>query len=158
MFNKCFNLGSHQRRCNSTVHTATRRDFISSSLFPQHLGHSYAFSPSSGKISSTGRYLCLPRIAVQVPVPNGRFLTSKSYPHPPRTAGHPLTNFLVVEAICALPGQHGKVLWSISRIPSGKICALMGQWGKIPGPAGGIASGYFWGLQNHCRWWLQPWN
>ena len=17
---------------------------------------------------------------------------------------------------------------------------------------------YFWGLQNHCRWWLQPWN
>ena len=19
-------------------------------------------------------------------------------------------------------------------------------------------SDYFWGLQSHCRWWLQPWN
>ena len=21
-----------------------------------------------------------------------------------------------------------------------------------------VADFYFWGLQNHCRWWLQPWN
>ena len=21
-----------------------------------------------------------------------------------------------------------------------------------------IVRDYFWGLQNHCRWWLQPWN
>ena len=21
-----------------------------------------------------------------------------------------------------------------------------------------IVADYFWGLQNHCRWWLQPWN
>ena len=23
---------------------------------------------------------------------------------------------------------------------------------------GETVSDYFWGLQNHCRWWLQPWN
>ena len=22
----------------------------------------------------------------------------------------------------------------------------------------GTVRDYFWGLQNHCRWWLQPWN
>ena len=21
-----------------------------------------------------------------------------------------------------------------------------------------VADFYFWGLENHCRWWLQPWN
>ena len=21
-----------------------------------------------------------------------------------------------------------------------------------------VSDFYFWGLQNHCRWWLQPWN
>ena len=21
-----------------------------------------------------------------------------------------------------------------------------------------VADFIFWGLQNHCRWWLQPWN
>ena len=21
-----------------------------------------------------------------------------------------------------------------------------------------VSNFYFWGLQNHCRWWLQPWN
>ena len=25
------------------------------------------------------------------------------------------------------------------------------RWGNSVRP-------YFWGLQNHCRWWLQPWN
>ena len=28
------------------------------------------------------------------------------------------------------------------------------RWGNI-GNSGWL---YFWGLQNHCRWWLQPWN
>ena len=23
---------------------------------------------------------------------------------------------------------------------------------------GETVADYFWGLQNHCRWWLQPWN
>ena len=26
------------------------------------------------------------------------------------------------------------------------------------GNSGNSVSLYFWGLQNHCRWWLQPWN
>jgi len=26
---------------------------------------------------------------------------------------------------------------------------------RSSGNSGGF---YFWGLQNHCRWWLQPWN
>ena len=29
----------------------------------------------------------------------------------------------------------------------------------IDGEAMGIVADFiFWGLQNHCRWWLQPWN
>ena len=29
---------------------------------------------------------------------------------------------------------------------------------EIDGERGETVSDYFWGLQNHCRWWLQPWN
>ena len=29
---------------------------------------------------------------------------------------------------------------------------------QIDGNSGNSARFYFWGLQNHCRWWLQPWN
>ena len=29
---------------------------------------------------------------------------------------------------------------------------------EIDGGTVGTVSDYFWGLQNHCRWWLQPWN
>jgi len=28
------------------------------------------------------------------------------------------------------------------------------SWGN----SGNSVRLYFWGLQNHCRWWLQPWN
>ena len=28
------------------------------------------------------------------------------------------------------------------------------RWGN----SGNSGRLYFWGLQNHCRWWLQPWN
>ena len=28
------------------------------------------------------------------------------------------------------------------------------RWGN----SGNTVRLYFWGLQNHCRWWLQPWN
>ena len=27
-----------------------------------------------------------------------------------------------------------------------------------PGNSGNSVRHYFWGLQNHCRWWLQPWK
>ena len=29
---------------------------------------------------------------------------------------------------------------------------------EIDGETVEIVSDYFFGLQNHCRWWLQPWN
>ena len=29
---------------------------------------------------------------------------------------------------------------------------------QIDGETVETAADYFWGLQNHCRWWLQPWN
>ena len=29
---------------------------------------------------------------------------------------------------------------------------------QIVGETVETVSDYFWGLQNHCRWWLQPWN
>ena len=29
---------------------------------------------------------------------------------------------------------------------------------QIAGKATEIVTDYFFGLQNHCRWWLQPWN
>jgi len=29
---------------------------------------------------------------------------------------------------------------------------------EIDGETGETVTDYFWGLQNHCRWWLQPWN
>ena len=29
---------------------------------------------------------------------------------------------------------------------------------EIDGETVETVSDYFWGLQNHCRWWLQPWN
>ena len=31
---------------------------------------------------------------------------------------------------------------------------MANRWGNN----GNSARLYFWGLQNHCRWWLQPWN
>ena len=33
-------------------------------------------------------------------------------------------------------------------------CCLGWSWGN----SGNSVRLYFWGLQNHCRWWLQPWN
>ena len=30
--------------------------------------------------------------------------------------------------------------------------------GNTRGNSGNSVRLYFWGLQNHCRWWLQPWN
>ena len=44
---QALNLGSHQRRCNSAVHAAVRRDFSSSSLVTRPLGFSCGFSPTS---------------------------------------------------------------------------------------------------------------
>ena len=29
---------------------------------------------------------------------------------------------------------------------------------QIDGETVETLADYFWGLQNHCRWWLQPWN
>ena len=29
---------------------------------------------------------------------------------------------------------------------------------QIDGETVETVADYFWGLQNHCRWWLQPWN
>ena len=29
---------------------------------------------------------------------------------------------------------------------------------EIGGNSGNSVRLYFWGLQNHCTWWLQPWN
>ena len=31
-------------------------------------------------------------------------------------------------------------------------------WLQIDGDTMEIVTDYFGGLQNHCRWWLQPWN
>ena len=33
-------------------------------------------------------------------------------------------------------------------------CLMASRW-RNSGNSGRL---YFWGLQNHCRWWLQPWN
>ena len=41
----------------------------------------------------------------------------------------------------------------IKIIASGPIAS----W-KIDGETVEIVSDFFWGLQNHSRWWLQPWN
>ena len=32
------------------------------------------------------------------------------------------------------------------------------SWQVDGGKNGNSDKLYFWGLQNHCRWWLQPWN
>ena len=37
---------------------------------------------------------------------------------------------------------------------SGPITSLANRWGN----SGNSGRLYFSGLQNHCRWWLQPWN
>ena len=34
---------------------------------------------------------------------------------------------------------------------------LLRPW-DFPGKSTGVGCPYFGGLQNHCRWWLQPWN
>ena len=48
----------------------------------------------------------------------------------------------------------------------GKVCygkqmksrgIAMTSW-QIDGETVETVTGYFFGLQNHCRWWLQPWN
>ena len=38
-------------------------------------------------------------------------------------------------------------------MPSGPITS----W-QIGGETMETVTDYFWALQNHCRWWLQPWN
>ena len=35
------------------------------------------------------------------------------------------------------------------------VCHFMADRWRNSGNSGRL---YFWGLQNHCRWWLQPWN
>ena len=35
--------------------------------------------------------------------------------------------------------------------------SLITSW-QIDGKTVETVAEYFWGLQNHCRWWLQPWN
>ena len=35
--------------------------------------------------------------------------------------------------------------------------SLITSW-QIDGETMETVTDYFWGLQNHCRWWLQPWN
>ena len=37
---------------------------------------------------------------------------------------------------------------------SGPINFMGNRWGN----SGNSVRLYFWGLKNHCRWWLQPWN
>ena len=37
---------------------------------------------------------------------------------------------------------------------SGPITLWQNRWGN----SGNSDRFYFWGLQNHCRWWLQPWS
>ena len=37
---------------------------------------------------------------------------------------------------------------------SGPITFMENRWEN----SGNSVRLYFWGLQNHCRWWLQPWN
>ena len=35
-----------------------------------------------------------------------------------------------------------------------KTKIMANRWGN----SGNSVKLYFWGLQNYCRWWLQPWN
>ena len=35
-----------------------------------------------------------------------------------------------------------------------KMKIMANRWGN----SGNSVRLYFWGLQNYCRWWLQPWN
>ena len=35
--------------------------------------------------------------------------------------------------------------------------SLITSW-QIDGETVEIVADYFYGLHNHCRWWLQPWN
>ena len=44
-----------------------------------------------------------------------------------------------------------------SNIQKTKIMASITSW-QIDGEAMKSERLYFWGLQNHCRWWLQPQN
>ena len=47
-----------------------------------------------------------------------------------------------------------KAMYRLNTIPimaSSPINFMANRWGN----SGWL---YFWGLQNHCRWWLQPWN
>ena len=59
----------------------------------------------------------------------------------------PLALFAVM-----LPKAH---LTSHSRM-SGSRWVITPSW--LSGSCGKSVRLYFWGLQNHCRWWLQPWN
>ena len=34
---------------------------------------------------------------------------------------------------------------------------LITSW-EIDGETMETVKDYFWGLKNHCKWWLQPWN
>ena len=56
--------------------------------------------------------------------------------------------------------------WSTSLVSSSTKCSMLilyisyhGLSWQIDGETvGTVADFIFWSLQNHCRWWLQPWN
>ena len=48
----------------------------------------------------------------------------------------------------------GKVMSLLFNMLSRFVIAFLPRWGK----SGNSNRFYFLGLQNHCRWWLQPWN
>ena len=63
---------------------------------------------------------------------------------------------------CAEVGEHikaGKLIKGKQRLQKTKIMASgpITPW-EIDGETVETVRLYFWGLQNHCRWWLQPWN
>jgi len=48
--------------------------------------------------------------------------------------------------------------WHKNRPMAQIECRAQKQPTQLQSISGNSVRLYFWGLQNHCRWWLQPWN
>ena len=71
----------------------------------------------------------------------------------PGTHSGPLT----LQQATADPRLHQRLLDTLGQV---WVSLLWGHCSFLLGPSaqGSVCALYFLGLQNHCRWWLQPWN
>ena len=128
---------------------------VSDSLWPYGLQHVRLPCPSPTRGAYSNSCPSLRR---------GHPITSSSVvPFSFRLQSFPASGFFQMSKFFTLGGQSIGVSASASVLPMNiqktKIMATGSITScQIDGETMDTVTDLFWGLQNHCRWWLQPWN